>query len=363
MPCVLPLVVVAILGQAQEPAPRALRAVPLRVSTPPSYVSAVFELADGRVLLTNARQPSVILLDPRTGHMTPVGAAGGGPDRYARPGGLYAGRGGSVQMLDRGQTRAFTVAPDGKLTGSRSIARRGHTSSSDDTDLQRLDANGLVYLVDRSGTTTSSLLRLDPVSQALEKIAELRLPESRVIPGGDGVTITRSFIGSPADGWGVAPDGRVALVRADPYRVEWLAREGTMTRGPIIQYTPLPMTDTDKQDFAARRRARGGGVGIGRPGDPAPAQPLENMLFAETKAPFDAGDVTVSPDGRVWVLRAQPFGAKTALYDVFDGAGRRVDRVQVPAEGRIIGFGRGAVYVRMENSQGIELRKYSLVRP
>ena len=86
-------------------------------------------------------------------------------------------------------------------------------------------------------------------------------------------------------------------------------------------------------------------------------------LFAPTKPPFEPDDVLVSPDARVWVLRTAPLDARTVTYDVFDGSGRRVERIELPHATRIVGFGRDAVYARYLDEAGrCELRKYRLKR-
>jgi hypothetical protein len=86
-----------------------------------------------------------------------------------------------------------------------------------------------------------------------------------------------------------------------------------------------------------------------------------NDLFAPTKMQFDPTNVIVSSDGRVWVPRNQRFGIKTVLYDVFDRQGERVDRVELPAGNRVIGFGQGSVYtVERDDKGAASLRKYKL---
>ena len=348
-----------------EPPARPLKPLPLRVDTQFAHISAAHEIPDGRVLISNAKGPTLLLLDPVTGSVTPVGAAGGGADRYASPGGLYAGSGGTTLLLDRAQARVFTISRTGELTGSRSIARRGVTSSSDaDVDQQRIDANGLAYFVDLHrpgeslGAKESTLVRFEANAQKSESVAKLRRAEVHTVPAGDGLTLGRRVIGSPADGWGVAPDGRVAVVRADPYRVEWHAPGGQVTRGPVIDYVPLPMTEADKKHFASNRR---GGVSIGPVGGPPTDLSKLQLLFAPTKPPFEPDGVLVSPDSVVWVLRTAPIDASAVIYDVFDGTGRRADRIELPGNARIVGFGQGVVYARHVDEAGrCELRKYGL---
>lgn len=361
------IVAVSVLQTGGEPVPRALTPAPIRIDAPLAHVSSVRELSGGRLLVTNANGPTLLLLDPASGSLSPVGAAGGGAKRYARPGGLYAGPDGTTLMVDRGQTRAFRISAAGAIEGSRPIARKGHSASSDaDVDLQRLDAAGFVYMLDRGarptlmaseGPAEATILRLDAEKQTIDEVAVLRGPVRRTVGGGDGVVFSRSIVGSPADGWGVAADGRVAVVRADPYRVEWCGRDGKVTRGPVIAYSPLPMTDADRDHY--RRTLGRDGASVGMSGGARTDSAATEMLFASTKAPFDPDDVAVSPDGRVWVARSGLLGEAMRTFDVFDAAGRPVDRIALPARGRLVGFGSGAIYVRYPAAAGtVELRKY-----
>jgi hypothetical protein len=360
--CSLLLILVWPSSTAEEPSPRALAQVPLRIQTPLTHVSAAYELSDGRVLISNARQPSVLLLDPATGAAARIGEAGAGPGRYAQPGGVYAGPNGTAVLLDRGQKRTITISRDGALQDSRSIAVPGGSSSSDaDVDFQRLDARGFVYFLEGRiafDEPERTLVRFDAEAQKMETVARLRKGETRTIPAGDGMTFGRTVIGSPADGWGVAPDGRVAVVRADPYRVEWYRPGGDVTRGPAIATDAIPMTDADRKAFEAQA---GDGVRVGRTGGAEPSAADLGRLFADTKPPFSPDDVLVSPDARVWVLRSRPHDATAVIYDVFDPTGRRVDRIELPDGSRVVGFGRGTVYARWTDEGGrCELRKYRI---
>ena len=347
-----------------EPPTRTPTQIPLRIDARLTHVSAARELQDGRILITNAREPAVLLLDPATGVSTRLGEPGAGPGGYARPGGLYAGLDGSTLLLDRGRIRALTVSADGTLGGSRTIAIPDWSISSDqDIDLQRLDARGAVYYVRHSlggaalGSRDGTILRFDPDARTSTPIATVRRPEVRAMPAGDNVIIGRTIIGSPADGWGVAPDGRVAVVRADPYRVEWHAPDGKVVRGKPVPVDRLPMTEADKQAFIASAAGQGPSVGMADRSSGAPLR-LE-PLFADTKPPFAPDDLLVSPDARVWVLRSRPYGASAAIYDVFDDAGARIGRIALPDGSRIVGFGRGSILVRWTGEgERCELRRY-----
>ena len=62
------------------------------------------------------------------------------------------------------------------------------------------------------------------------------------------------------------------------------------------------------------------------------------------KPPFFNGQVRADGDGNVWVLtiptRAIPGGP---VYDVINSRGELVDRVQIPVNRTIVGFGSGGV--------------------
>jgi hypothetical protein len=277
-------------------------------------------------------------------------------------------------QLDRGLTRITTVSPTGELKGTRSIAEHGTTSSSSaDVDLQRVDGRGFAYFLDPmhgrfTGTGTAreaTVIRFDPAAQKKETVVTLRMSEMRTTSSENGLTLSRAIVGTPADGWGVAPDGRVAVVRAEPYRVEWYGTDGKVVRGPVVAFDRLPMTEADKQAFTARTSsgAAGGGapVGVGRPGEEPAKASRPPTEFAATKPPFDPADVIVSPDARVWVMRTRPIDVREVLYDVFDRTGSRVDRIELPAGSRIVGFGPSSIYVRHNDDAGrCELKKYRI---
>lgn len=358
---------VASARQLVEPAPRVPTRLPFQFPARAS-VTAVAELPDGRIVVSDKAGLAVAILDPATGRATNVASAGLGAGRVAEPGGLYGGAGRPLLLLDQGQMRAITIAADGTLGSMTPYAAAGTSAStSGDRDAYLLDGSGRSYALDAgsrmrslaSGTKppTADLVRFDAATQSTHVVARLRQRESRVIPGGDGMTYTRAVVGSPEDGWGVASDGRVAVVRAEPYRVDWYSTTGVETQGPVQTVSVIPFTQADRDEFIQRHR--GGSVGVGATGAPADGAG-SGYTFADNKAPFDAEHVVVSAHGRVWVLRQQPAGHSGVVYDVFDGRGRRVDRLVMPAGSRVVGSGTGVVYVRQPSTGGVIVVKYEV---
>lgn len=353
-----------------DPTPRRLAAPEASFAGDFSAMSGARELPDGRVLLTDFREPAVYVIDLRRRTRTKLGRTGSGPGEYRQPGGIYSGPSDTLFVLDRGQPRVLLVNAAGAIVGMRSVELRGTSSSSDqDLDFKRVDAKARAYfagesslrsLVRGDGPQPTPLLRLEPASQRLDTITTLQPPETRIISAERNMIRSRTVVFSPQDGWGLAPDGRVAVVRARPYRVEWIHPDGRVTRGPEIGVQAVPVTDADREAFEEQRAARSPGVAqMGQ--RIATTAPSGGTLFAPTKPPFDHEQIIVSPDGRVFVMRYRPAGSKEVVYDVFDERGARTDRIELPERSRIIGFGPNAIYVAERNADDLPtLRKYRL---
>jgi streptogramin lyase len=187
----LPLVTLVL--PLAEPAPRRPQQISLKINVPLTGVTAARELPDGRVLLTDAAAPAVLLLDPHSGQVTALGSIGPGPQQYVKPGGLYGGPAGTTLLLDRGQTRVMTISAEGQFTGTSSIAEHGSSSSSDSVDLYRVDGRGFAYFLDNlfgrvtPGSTRreATIIRFEPVAQKREPVTSVRLAEMRTVKNGN----------------------------------------------------------------------------------------------------------------------------------------------------------------------------------
>jgi hypothetical protein len=62
----------------------------------------------------------------------------------------------------------------------------------------------------------------------------------------------------------------------------------------------------------------------------------------------------------VWVLRTRPASDKIPSYDVFDRTGALVKKVALAPNHRVVGFGKGAVYVARSDEDDLQyLQKYA----
>jgi hypothetical protein len=370
-PLALAALAVASTTPQSEPAPRSLPALPLALTIELGDVAAVHELSNGHLLISDDATPAILVVDLASGSVRKIGRQGRGPNEFQRPGGIYhATDGGVAFVVDRSQPRVFVIDRNGTLTAMRSIEQRGVQSSADKIDPRRIDAALHAYFVDqgallrpRPGQTASdsaALLRFDPARQHADTVARLFRTRPTSITTRDRLTLSRTPIFSPADGWAVIPDGSIAVVRAVPYRVDWFAPTGQMSVGQPIAYAPVKVTDADRENRGeSRASVSGGGTsGSGRPmGISSDTKPE----FASVKPAFDPEAIVVGPDSRVWVGRFVAAESKQVVYDAFDRRGSRVDRIALPARSRLVGFGPNAVYaVELDDDDEPHLRKYRL---
>ncbi|MGI9043472.1 MAG: hypothetical protein ACR2GK_05020 [Gemmatimonadaceae bacterium] len=207
------------------------------------------------------------------------------------------------------------------------------------------------------------------------------------------------------DDWAVLPDGSVAIVRGRDYHVDFIARDGSTTSGAKIPFDWQRLTDEDKVAFldsvkAARERlganapvpAAGAGAAPGMGGGGGP----QVMVFSQTtggpppggrgavragagnmqselvyvpasdlpdyKPPFFAGSTRADTEGNLWI-RTIPTSAIPGgpVYDVINRQGNIVERVQVPENRSIIGFGPdGAVYLLHRDGSTSALERASV---
>jgi hypothetical protein len=101
-------------------------------------------------------------------------------------------------------------------------------------------------------------------------------------------------------------------------------------------------------------------VSFGRGGNMGPPPNVDEYDWPDTKPPFLASAVTVSPDGNAWVQRSTKAG-EPQRFDVFDASGNRTGEVVLPANRRLLGFGDGVVYLAYVDEDDLQwLERYDL---
>ncbi len=329
---------------------------------PFSNVTGLRELSDGRVVIADRLEQAVRILDMHAGTMDEIGHAGGGPGEYRMPTGLLPLPDDATLLVDLGNMRLSVITPDGRFTESTNMVAGEslflRPTGSDEAGYLYFDQGGIRL---RNGQVerdpSAPVIRFDRTAGTMDTVALVPVTHGRAqtmsMSGGSGSFSIAGGL-SPyrmSAGWAVAPDGRVAIVHADPYRVDWVSPDGTKVTGPIVSYDPVRVTDADKEAWADR--LGGGGavmVGIGGMGGGGgrsmqmPRPDPDDQDWPEFKPPFPRQAASATPEGTIWVQRHVPYGDQRA-YDVFGERGVRVRQVTLPEGRRLVGFGPGKVYL------------------
>lgn len=376
-PAALLLLLPAGPAHAQQPQP--LGRPVAEYAEPFSRVSGLRELADGRLIVSDQREKLLQLVDLQRQTARAISREGSGPGEYAMPTTLIAMPNDQTLLVDLLNRRFLMINPDGtpgETISPPSLNTGGPAVIGGLVNARGADAQGRLYFQDigiRAGGESPdsvAVLRWTPGATRVDTAGWVRGPRTTVSSapasgsgaGGVRFTMGSAMVWAPQEGWAVAPDGRIARVRPDPYQVSWYAGGRSARAGPAVPYTPIRVTEADKRQYREQQAANpptmimmGGPAGGGGGARSITPSSLPEPTFAETKPPFTGqGAVQVSPEGEVWVLRTRPVNDPVPVYDVFDGSGRLVRKVALPRDSRVAGFGRASVYVVRTDEDGLE---------
>jgi hypothetical protein len=343
-----------------------------------ALVQQVRELSDGRVVVADPLGQVLLIADMQSGKADTLGGVGQGPEEYRQPDAVYALPGDSTLLVDLGNARLTVLGPDGRF-GKTMPMTQGSPGAAGGLLIvipRGVDSEGRVYFqpigggMARGFPDSAAVVRLDRRTGAMDTLVQVKLPEVRQSraggPGSQNVTISMLPL-SPQDAWAVAPDGRIAVARSSDYHVEWISSAGEVTRGTPVSYDPVKVGRADKEEWA-ESAANGVRIGIavsdgdrrvtlGRGGG-AGSPDIDSLEWPETKPAFVDNGVLVTPEGDMWVRRHVPAG-EPVRFDVFGPDARIKGAVTLPAGRRVVGFGRGTVYVTQTDDLGLQwLERY-----
>ncbi len=349
-----------------------------------SVVSTVREMPDGRVLVADALGQVLVRLDLDAGTADTLGRVGEGPEEYRQPDAVWPLPGGRTLLVDLGNGRLTELSPELEFGDTRPYAI-GELGPGRELVLaipQAVDDRGRLYFrsFGRMGggelaSDSAYILRLDLESEVVDSVGRIKLPGTTTRTTGSGNNQNTSVSPIPlsaADAWGVAADGRVVIVRAGDYRVDWVGSDGDVVSGPANPYETVRIRRGKQEEWAHTRSETGGGLGISLEvvnnamtmtasrGGTSDDDDLDQYDWPDYAPAFYGRPVPVDGGGRAWVRRHLEAG-EAPRYDVFDGAGERVMVVQLPPERRVVGFGDGKVYVVRMDEYGLQyLERYAL---
>jgi hypothetical protein len=333
-------------------------------------IFAVHELADGRVLVTDNLETVIRVVDFRSGEVQNLGRRGSGPLEYRSATTILAGQADTALVTDNAQRR-FVKVIAGRLVGTE--AQPAPLRAVTNFSAPVTDGQGRMYFDVRNIDMSSSgfheregyVIRWTPGSTRLDTVAALPVA-SHAPRANEGYNPFRY-----RTAWGVAADGAIVLVRAEPYQVEWLAG-GRRVTGPSLRYNRIRIDgaerDAERRAFNSRGRSgmrfQGPTPATGRvPVDPELRSRIPDDVFPPYKPPFIESRVLIAPTGEVWIPRAAAWDATSTILDVVGRDGRLRSQVRVPANRRVVGFGRSAVYVAAKDEFDLQWLERFPLRP
>jgi hypothetical protein len=316
-------------------------------------LSNVVELGSGRVMFADTREKLFFSADLASGKIDTLGTRADSlpPESpasvYRFPGWVAHLRGDTVALVDFGAIRTTLWSEDGRALEVLPIAPVAGA-----TPVLLYDTVGHGYKIDYQavlgGGEPGQVVRPDSIpvlrivlrSGATDTIAFLAAPEyGEATFGTQTQTVAKVF--GPNDFFGVLADGTAWVARGRENRVDWRSPSGAWTRGKARRYTPVAVTQDDRDRVVAQVREQGRQHGL--PDGLAISYP-----FAEQKPPFDYA--LGRGDGEVWLQRSRARQDEAMHYDVFDRGGAWKREVVFPAGASLAGFGRdGAVYVSVKD--------------
>lgn len=343
-------------------------------SEPFTNISSIRELASGKVLVADRVDKVVQLIDLAGGATVKVGREGKGPGEYSLPIGLIPRPDGSTLLQDPLNRRFLTIGADGKIGGTAELPPAPSSGPGGGLMLSvqgmQSDSRGRLYFQGppfnfQSGKQLDSIsvIRWEPGSTKLDTVGYFKPPaSSSQVSGGGGnfqVRLGGQKVFTPSETWAVAGDGRIARLIPSPYRVVWYDGSGRSTAGPVLPYVPIKVGEAEKEQVReARRKNRPMTITMGPGGAassaPPPSVQIPEPEFEETMPPFGNAGVLATPEGEVWVLRNRPASDKVPTYDVFDKAGALVKKISLAQNSRVVGFGKGTVYVARSDEDDLQ---------
>ena len=372
------LIAIPLVVEAQAPA--TIRLDKPAASHPAEWtdVAGVFELANGKLVVLDARDRAIKLADMSTGTATMIGRRGPGPGEYELPIHMFGLPGDSAIVVDMANNgRPLVINSQGGIS-SYTLKLPPTPFISEESVV---DARGRVYrtamgyaAIGTTGLSGPAIERLDRRTGRIDTIGYV----SRSAGGcafsaagsrgggppttgeGRGTGQRRAY--SALEQWAVAPDGRVAIVCPEPYRVLLIDSTGRRVEGPAIAYERVRVTDREKADWREARQqpvatmminANRQVVGSYQRQPPPPEPDWPEFLPAFQAPRRLNGAAVFAPDGLLWVSRMVASGAP-ALYDIIGRNGTLQYRVTLPPRTRVVGFGNRGIYAVTTDDDDIQ---------
>ena len=365
---VLCVAVCPSLGPAQAPKRVTLPPHDARFEQPfGSVLGPVRELSDGRIIVADRVDLGLVVADFRTQTTRPISRKGAGPGEYGMVTRLWPIGGDSSLMADLLQRRwlvlhgdrvVTTVPPDNPTVK----AMQGMFLGADGAGHLLIEARKEAPVGESvTGAGDSSyLVRYHRSSTRVDTLARLMLRPSATIretnaKGEDTFVGMRALRLRVGEQYIVHPDGWIAIVRINPFRVDWRSPEGRWTLGAPL---PVPVIRMSQREKAASLARTAASQAANRSSGPQPPMPPQMKMpdddWPDVMPPYLQNEMTFSPDGDV-IIRRQPSADYPGVaYYVVDRRGRLLGVIDMKNNERIVSAGARSLYVVESDSDDLQ---------
>lgn len=369
------LMLVAVPLAAQQPrTARALPAQNAEIEEPFSGPLQIVELRNGNIVVHDSKEKRLAIVDFRTQEQRDAAREGSGPTEFRSVIGMWRAPGDSVHVMDLIQSRMLVLDPTGVAKRTMPLPGAGDPMAMMNRPMTRaLDNAGRWYGEARAMSFENGrlsmgdsvmIVRTDPRTMKADTLAKMvnivQAPEMSP------TEFRMRVPGYPKyDIWGVFPDGRTMILRADGYVPEIVQANLTRRRAAALPYPRLPVTAADRRTMMdSVQRAIDDGLRQMSGNIPAGRQMPKFTLVEpdpwQTEKPaFNGERVLIDPRGLAWV----PVIDRTPgqRYDLLNADGAIVDAVKLPPRVQLLGFGAQAVYTAYRDEDDLLfIRRHAL---
>lgn len=331
---------------------------------PFTQISGLVELPDGRLLVADADERRLVILDPMTSAVTPLSQRGAGPREFRSISHLFPRPGGGAWLGDFAQKRILPIRGDGTLEDVIAVPPSLLLAAVDGAGRFYADIFG-----PRIGNRMADsmwVVRWAPPATTFDTLMKRNANwSSRITMNGEARHVL-----SPFDAHLVLASGDVVTLDAAAYRFDrW--HDGRRIVSVKVPWRPVPVTEAEKVAYVQAEEPPkqlnlngpkgkpGGGTTGGRPANWKDG----GKIWPANKPAFVDDDVHLASDGRIWIRRYTAHDVTEAQYDVLDDNGKLLGTVRFRPDTKVVGFGKGVVYVSERNADDeLLLRRYALPR-
>jgi hypothetical protein len=205
---------------------------------------------------------------------------------------------------------------------------------------------------------SSPILRGDFDTRRIDTVAWMKTPsqgrmamEMKDNPAGGPPSITLHMQVNPfpmADEWSLLSDGSIAIVRAHDYHIDWIDPDGTRRSSAKMPIDWRRYTDDERRQrvdsvkvvMDQQLKRQMSAMPPGAPQIKFDVSIVPDSEFPAFWPPIQQGSVLADLDGRLWILPTTSTHVANGLtYDVVNRKGDVVERVQLPKDRVLVGFG------------------------